>query len=258
MINPVNQNISTTFVKGIRVLKAFDDANTHLALADLATRTQLDRASVRRLVLTLVDLGYVRQTGRYFALTPKILALAGSFFQGNAVGKEIQPVLNRYSEVLGGPTSLALRDETSAVYVCQSAPRAQPVTFGFTVGSRLSLAYSAIGRMILAGENPDWTAEYLKTCEVFAYTPKSLADRTEIAATVNISRTNGFAVVVDEFEIGVTGLAVPIGREGALMAVVGTSFPSADVSQESTRTSIIQLLQALARELTYTRMFSQS
>ena len=44
--------------------------------------TGLDRAVARRLVLTLVHLGYVSQEERVFFLTPKILVLAGGFLQG--------------------------------------------------------------------------------------------------------------------------------------------------------------------------------
>ncbi|MEM7302901.1 MAG: IclR family transcriptional regulator C-terminal domain-containing protein [Pseudomonadota bacterium] len=256
MSKPVNRNISTTFVKGIQVLKAFDDVNTHLTQADLAARTGLDRASVRRLVLTLVELGYVRQKGRHYLLTPQVLALAGSFFQGNAIGIEIQPLLNRYSERIGGPTSLALRDGDRAVYVCQSAARAQPVTFGFTVGSRLPLTHSAIGRMILAWEDPDWSAAFLQDCEIAQHTAASLTDRAAIIQAVAKARTDGFALVADEFEAGVTGLSVPIGREGGLCAVVGTSFPSTELADDARRSETLQSLQDLAREMHHTRMFS--
>lgn len=255
MSNSVNRNISTTFLKGIQVLKAFDDNNTHVTQADMATRTGLDRASVRRLLLTLVEMGYVRQEGRHFLLTSKVLTLAGSFFQGNSIGTEIQPLLNRYSEVLGGPASLALRDGDSAVYVCQSAPRAQKITFGFTVGSRLPLTHSAIGRMILAWEDADWSRAFLETCKIKIYTDASLADRAAITSAIAKIRTSNCAVVVGEFEANVTGLSVPIGRPGETGAVVGTSFLSNEVESEDRQSTIIQTLRDLAREMTHTRMF---
>jgi len=64
-------NISSTFVKGLSLFKAFDHANSRLTLADIARRTGMDRASVRRLTLTLVHLGYVAKEDRFYALTPK-------------------------------------------------------------------------------------------------------------------------------------------------------------------------------------------
>ncbi|MEX0284485.1 MAG: IclR family transcriptional regulator C-terminal domain-containing protein [Paracoccaceae bacterium] len=247
-----NREISKTFVKGIRVLRAFDDADTHLTLADLAVKTGLDRASVRRLVLTLVELGYVRKSGRSFVLTPRVLALAGSFFQGNAFGIEVQPLLNRFSERLEGPVSLSIREEDAAVFVGQSAPRNQPVTFGFTVGSRLPLSHTAIGRMILAYDDPAQTVTYLSETPLQQYTASSLTDRDAIAASVTTCRTHGFAIVDNEFEAGVTAFAVPVGPIGGLKAVVGTSFPNSG-SPDPTR--IIPILQELARELAHTRLF---
>ncbi|MEM9358577.1 MAG: IclR family transcriptional regulator C-terminal domain-containing protein [Pseudomonadota bacterium] len=258
MPKPINRNISTTFVKGIQVLKAFDDDNTHLTQADLAARTGLDRASVRRLVLTLVELGYVRHSGRNFVLTPQILTLAGSFFQGNAIGVEIQPLLNRYSERIAGPTSLALRDGERAIYVCQSAARAQPVTFGFTVGSRLPLTHSAIGRMILAWDDQAWAKTFLRSTEIKPYTSASLTDRADIAGAVETARSQGYAIVVDEFEAGVTGLAVPIGPKGAPSAVVGTSISSKEAAKGRRRKDILAGLCDLAGEMGHTRMFRSS
>ena len=67
------RDVSLTFIKGMAVLKAFDAANTHLTLPQIARITGIDRAITRRLVLTLVQLGYVQQKERVFSLTPRIL-----------------------------------------------------------------------------------------------------------------------------------------------------------------------------------------
>ncbi|PSL17096.1 IclR family transcriptional regulator domain-containing protein [Shimia abyssi] len=249
------RDMSTTFVKGIRVLKAFDDADTHMTLSDLSRKTGLDRATVRRLVLSLVALGYARKDGRQYSLTPQVLALAGSFLQGNAFGREVQPLLNRASEALGGPVLLAIRDGDAAVIVGQAVARAQPVTIGLTVGSRLPLTHSAIGRMMLAYGAEDWAAAVLEGAELVPLTERSLVDRGAVRRAVAACRTQGFAVVVDELEMGVTGIAAPVGAVGAVKAVVGTSFEHGDVVG---REGVVRgILQSLAVELAEVRLFSQ-
>ncbi|MFT7266632.1 MAG: IclR family pca regulon transcriptional regulator [Halioglobus sp.] len=244
-----DKDISSTFVKGMAVLKAFDDTHTRLTLAEIAQLTKLDRASVRRLTLTLVYLGYVEKDGRHFSLTPQVLILAGSFLRGNQFGSHIQPLLNRYSSRIGQTISLAIHDGKFAVYVAQSTSDEDAISFGFTVGSRLPLFHTAIGRMILAYSVPEWMVQTIQAAEFEQYTPETTLDLAEILNQTNQCRALGYAIVKNEFEPGVTGFAVPIGGLHNLKAVVGTSQSTLSIRDEDDKLQTISALQQVAQEL---------
>ena len=76
----IGDNNSNYFVhsvaKGFEVLKAFDANSTNLTLSELTQKTGINKATVRRFALTLVDLGYLSldHTNR-FQLSPKVLDL---------------------------------------------------------------------------------------------------------------------------------------------------------------------------------------
>jgi len=63
--------------RGLAVIGVLD-APEPLSLSEVARRTGLSRAAARRFVLTLEHLGYVRQSGGRFALTPRVLELRTS------------------------------------------------------------------------------------------------------------------------------------------------------------------------------------
>lgn len=251
-----DRDISTTFVKGLAVLKAFDDTHTRLTLAEIAQRTNLDRASTRRLTLTLLHLGYAQKDGRHFSLSPKVLVLAGSFLRGNQFGTDIQPLLNRASTQIGATVSLALADEDAAVYVAQSHVLEDVVSFGFTLGSRLPLLHTAIGRMILAYSAQAWAEERIETDAFDTYSATTITDRRVLSEKVAAIRTAGYAIVDGEFEQGVTGFAVPVGGAGTLKAVVGLSKPSILVRDPDEQLNIISQLQQTAFALGQSRMFA--
>ena len=253
-----DRDISSTFVKGMAVLKAFDDTHTRLTLAEIAQITSLDRASVRRLTLTLVHLGYAQKDGRHFSLSPQVLLLAGSFLRGNQFGTHIQPLLNRYAGRIGQTVSLAIPDGRSAVYVAQSTVQEDAVSFGFTVGSRLPLLHTAIGRMILAFATSDWAQETIETTPFEQYTPDTTMDRDEILRRTNEGRALGYSIVENEFEPGVTGFAVPIGALDRLKAVVGTSKSTLSIRSDEERLQTISLLQQVAQELGRSRLFANA
>ena len=62
--------------RGLSVITAFGPDTESLTLSDVARLTGLTRAAARRFLLTLVDLGYVSQDGKRFALTAKVLGWA--------------------------------------------------------------------------------------------------------------------------------------------------------------------------------------
>lgn len=208
-------------------MRVFDQGGA-LSLAEIARAAGIDRAAARRLVLSLVEEGYVHQSGRLFALAPRCLAFGAGYLRGAAVGTQIQPVLNRFAAELGGAITLAVPDGMQAIYIAQSALPDSAVSFGFTIGSHLPLLHTAAGRMMLAYGAPDWAETALRDAPLMAHTPASLTTRDAIGADVARARASGAAVVVGEFEPGVTGFAVPLGNPGALRAVLGTSRMSSE------------------------------
>ena len=51
------------FARGLSVIRAFGPGRDHMTLADIAKRTNLPRATVRRALFTLVTLGYAADDG---------------------------------------------------------------------------------------------------------------------------------------------------------------------------------------------------
>ena len=58
------------------VLRSFGADAPSLTISEVADRTGLTRATARRVLLTLEDLGYVTASRRTFTLTPAVLDLA--------------------------------------------------------------------------------------------------------------------------------------------------------------------------------------
>ena len=67
------------FAKGLRVLEAFGPDRQRLSITEAAETSGLDRATARRCLLTLADLGYADYDGKFFSLTPKILRIGHSW-----------------------------------------------------------------------------------------------------------------------------------------------------------------------------------
>ena len=113
------------FVRGLAVIRAFDADHHELTLSDVARRAGVTRAAAGRFLRTLQSLGYVRNDGRSFALTPRVLELGYSYLSSLSLPEVAQPHLEALSRAVGESASAAVLDGTEIVYV---APRAVRVT----------------------------------------------------------------------------------------------------------------------------------
>jgi IclR family pca regulon transcriptional regulator len=242
------KDISLTFLKGMTVLRAFDEDHSHLTLAEIARITGIERAVVRRLVLTLLQLGYVRKDDNRFSLTPHVLVLAGGFLRGNQFGRLIQPLIEICAREVGFSVGLAMRDGDDAVYVAQSQRVTTRCTFGFTIGSRLPLLSTAIGRALLAWGDQVWADGVIAHAALTRFTTETVQDRAVIAARIGTVRQTGISVVDGEFEAGAIGIAVPVGPIGHARAALGLSEPASALHPER-QADVTMILQRYATEI---------
>src|SRR5437762_1202007 len=103
--------------RGLKVLQAFAAERRGLSLSEVAGQVGLARASVRRTLHTLVQLGFAETDGRAFRLTPKVLTLAGAYLSSNAAADILQPAVERLAQAVQEACSAAVADDTDVVMI---------------------------------------------------------------------------------------------------------------------------------------------
>jgi IclR family pca regulon transcriptional regulator len=240
---------ASTFAKGLAVLNCFESGRTDLTMADIARLTGFDRATARRLCLTLTDTGYLTKHGKSLELTPKVVSIAGGYFAAHNIGRVVQPVLNQFAEELEGEIALAVRDGTRAVYIARSAVSKARLSFGFSVGSTLPLLPTAVGRMLLAGCTSDLQAKLIAACPLDKFTAQTDMDITSIQQKIQDSATQGFAYTVNEFELGAGGIAVPVPDMSKTQAVLATSASANQLAHHGAIDRMLDILRRAAMNL---------
>lgn len=137
------------FARGLKVIEAFGETRQRLSIAEASKLTDLDRATVRRSLLTLAELGYADYDGKFFTLTPKILRLGHAYLAATPLPALLQPHLDLLSERAGQSASASVLDGTEIVYIARAAQR-RVMSINLTPGSRLSAYCASMGRVLLA------------------------------------------------------------------------------------------------------------
>ncbi|HYF55039.1 MAG TPA: IclR family transcriptional regulator, partial [Salinarimonas sp.] len=206
-----DRNFVTALARGLEVLRAFDSARL-LGNGEIAARTGLPKATVSRLTYTLTRLGYLQHdpVRQAYRLDPRVLGFGFAALTDLGVRDIAHPLMERLARESCLSCGLGLRDRLSVMYI-DVVDGGGAITLRVSVGSRLPLATSAMGRALLAGL-PD--AERAHLLGMILDREPDAARRAEIADGVAqageaIARS-GFCAAIGEWQVDVAGIGVPL------------------------------------------------
>ncbi|MDH6232101.1 IclR family pca regulon transcriptional regulator [Mesorhizobium soli] len=229
--------------RGLGVMEILAAHPAGLTLTETAEKAGLTRAGARRFLLTLVATGYATQTGRLFALSPRLLSVARTWLQGTSLWAFAEPFMRQTAAALQESCSATILSGEDVVYVARAAgPRI--VSLELHVGSHLPAYCTAMGRVLLSGLKPEEVAAFLSRIAPDPKTEKTLTEPKRIADAVTKARRDGYAIVDEELEIGLRSIAVPLrDRSGAIVAAINVSTQSARHSVAEMERDFLPLLK---------------
>lgn len=239
----------TSLERGLGVMEILAAHPAGLTLTETAEKAGLTRAGARRFLLTLVATGYATQTGRLFALSPRLLSMARTWLQGTSVWAYAEPIMRETAAELKESCSATILSGEDVVYVARvQGPRI--VNLELHVGAHLPAYCTSMGRVLLCALAPADLGAFLETVRITRKTEKTITDKSEIAAAVAQARRDGYAVVDEELEIGLRSIAVPLcDRSGAIVAAINVSTQSARMSVEQMVREFLPPLQRTAARI---------
>lgn len=235
--------------RGLAVILAFADRKPRLSLAELAASTGLSRPTVRRILITLEQLGYVRADARTFSLTPHVLALGNAYLSSLNLTEIAQPVMEELTRQTGHTSSLAGLDGMDAIFLLR-VPARQVMATMLISGTRVPAYASAIGRVLLA-ELPDHDLDhFLDTVDLAPVTALTVTDSGQLRQTLADARKQGWAMVDQELEEGVRSVAAPIrDATGRPIAALGMSVAARTVSLDDLHADYLPAIVGAAADI---------
>ncbi|ACM31180.1 IclR family transcriptional regulator domain-containing protein [Rhizobium rhizogenes] len=204
----------STFVRsiarGLKVIEAMSAVQDGLSLSEVAMRVDLDRATARRILLTLQSLGYVRQAEKRFSLSPKVLGLGYAYLSGTPLWSVSAPYLMTAATAISGSCSIAVLQGSEAIYVARQTSGKRSLAQSVEIGTRFPLYCTSAGKVLLTRFSDDEFQEYTATTELNAFTTRTITSAPKLRTEVEHVRKQGWAISDQEYEDGVRSVAVPI------------------------------------------------
>jgi IclR family pca regulon transcriptional regulator len=228
--------------RGLEVIRSFDRLHMKQTISQISERTLLARPTVLRLLITLEELGYVRELDNKYSLTPKVVDLGMAYISALGLYGSAKPHMELLSKQVDQTVSLAELDGSDIVYTGRvEVPKI--VSVGVTVGARLPSASTALGRVLLADLSQAELEEVLNTPTLSMFYPRTNFTVDQLCPRLEKVRNNGWAESDEDLQYGVHAIAAPIrGEHGAVVAAVGIGVHTSEVSKDVIRDNYLPLL----------------
>ena len=233
--------------RGLDVIRAFGPGQPVMSLAGVAAATDLPRPTARRILLTLEQLGYVRQFGGQpgtagqtgsaqgvggYELTPRVLDLGMSYVLSRGLWEVARPHMAALVARTRESSSIAQLDGSDIVYVARVAvPKI--VTLAVTIGTRFPAMQTSLGKVLLAALPTAEAERVLAEPSRSGITPRWQPDAGERAAALREVRARGWALTDEELAPGIRSVAVPLrDGDGRVIAALNVNSHAAETPLE--------------------------
>ena len=211
--------------RGLAVIRAFGPDRPSMSLSEVAAATRLTRATARRSLLTLSELGYASRNGQRYALTARVLDLGYGFLSSLRLPELAFPLMEQLAQRVQESCSIAVLDGDDITYVQRVSVR-KLMAISLAVGARLPAYATSMGRVLLAALDDDALDAWLRRQKLVPRTPWTTVDRKALAEEIRRVRRRGHALVEQELEPGLCSVAVPLrGSDGRAAAALNVGMP---------------------------------
>jgi DNA-binding IclR family transcriptional regulator len=195
-------------------------------VTELAKELGVHKSTAFRLVAALERRDLVEQIngrGKY-RLGTGILRLAGATTSRLDLVQESRPISARLAKRTGETVNIAVLSDGAALYMDQVAGSSalQPHNW---VGQRIPLHATSNGKVLLSALEPGEVDRQIPALP--SYTGNTITSRRALQRELADVRSRGYAIAVDELEIGLTAVAAPVRNiHGEVVASLSVSGPS--------------------------------
>jgi IclR family acetate operon transcriptional repressor len=205
------------------------------SVATISLESGLPRSTVSRLLASLFDAGAVARPGadRKWVVGPTITRLTNAVAPLVSLQGRSRPVLEEITERIGETSMLAVPTGPATARILDEVqgPKLVGVRYPWA-GQTIDSPASGFVRQLLAELPGSESDRLIDRMELVRHTPKTKVTKEELRAAVEEIREQQHSSIIDELEDGLSGIGVPVRKEGQLIALLATYMPTVRLTPE--------------------------
>jgi len=239
-------NKTKSLVKAFEVLELFLEVERDdLRLADIAKLSGLKMSTANRIAATLVDLGYLSQSGKRgkYSIGKKLTFFDSILSKKNTFKDLVRPYLIKLNESTG-ETVVLVNFDGKRVFFVENIISKHALNIRPDWSTTTPLYCTGVGKIFLADMTEPELEAYFKNTDIKSYTPNTITDLNLLKRHLMMVAQEGVAYDDEEFLPGVRNIASGVkDNEGKTFCCIGILGPTVRL----TRAKMIDITVDLKR-----------
>ena len=243
-----------SLIKVLEILKLFLEYKQEMSLGEISKLTNINKTTVHRILSTLVKYNYLYQQedrGRY-SLGTIYLDFSGLIKRGQRLRNVALPILAKLSREVNEPVPIAFIEGAHRIYTESVHGESRPssvLQVAIDEGSSLPLYCTCLGKIVLADMSYEELKNYFLKVKPVRHTPNTIFDLHKMDKHLVKVRKEGIAFDYEEFELGVSGVAVKLEFNGKLLGAIAIVAPLIRLPKEKIQ-KLIPMIKGCATSIT--------
>ncbi|MBT9260190.1 MAG: IclR family transcriptional regulator [Clostridiales bacterium] len=220
--------------RALQILAMFTEGKPRLRVTDVARTLGVANSTAHRLLQALVRHGFLLHdpTTKSYILGFASIRLGHVAMKTIDISRVAAPHLHKLARETQQSSFILVTNGYHA-YVVNAVRSPRPLHMSLDIGEPWPL-HAGASNLVLLAYLPDHAIEsYLESGPLMKYTDATLTEPREIWKRIRQIREAGFAVSFGELSPGVAAVAVPIVRDGVLLAGVCVAGLASDFNEET-------------------------
>ncbi|MFN8719596.1 MAG: IclR family transcriptional regulator [Rhodospirillales bacterium] len=233
---PTTRQNVRAITRAVAILRAFTGERPSLTLGEVAAQAGLDKATTRRILLTLQEEALITQdpVSHRYALGLRILEFVGAVPAFRDLRDESAPLLAKLAEETRTNVFLSVYREGEAMCLARFQGDHPVHVNWWQVGGRLPINCGGAPRVLLAFQ-PQEEIERRLAGPLMRLTERSQTDPAALRRDMRVIHGRGWEFATDDVAVGLSALGVPIlDRTGGCVGAVSIAGLTAHISEPET------------------------
>lgn len=227
----------STLKKGLLVLELVKKSQG-ITLKKITDELMLNKSTAFRLLATLEEMDYIYKLQNQFYINHKMFC--GSFERRSSMDWTSLQTIHQIAKQLQLSTYVGKMDGTDLV-MAQVLHEPFLASADEEVGNRSKLHQSALGKVILANLQEEQLESLLEKMSLERVTKNTCQDSQLFRYHLKAIREVGYAFDDEERIVGIRCIALPIFRDGEVIAALAIAAPASQITRSNTKRIVSSL-----------------
>ena len=215
--------------RSLSILEIVAEHN-EISLTEISNLSGLNKATVHRLLSTLITTGYVEQVDKNgsYRITYKLFSLGSKRIENVDSYKVARRFISELSNQIEATVHMVVQEGMEVLYIDKIFPTNSNSGFLMKsqVGKRAPMYCTAVGKALLSAQPDAKIEEVWEASTIKQFTPKTITEHNDFMKEINLIRSQGYALDMEEYESGVVCIGCEFyNHKGLVEGAISSSIP---------------------------------